>query len=485
MEAISLREPLRGVRCAVLGLGISNLPLIDTLLAEGAHVCARDAKSREALGAVACDLEARGVRLIAGETYLDDLTEQVIFRSPGIRPDIPPIADAVARGAILSSEMELFMARTRTPMLAITGSDGKTTTTNLAHLLLKTQFDRDDAARHVYMGGNVGKPLLPDAPHMTEDDLAVAELSSFQLFTMRRSPMRAVITNITPNHLNWHTDMEEYIAAKCNICLHSGIEHVTLNAENDVTAALARRLMAQSDVPLTLFSSVKHHYADIFPAPRAGCTAIFCRDDGDGQGEVLYFSDGEYDMPILPVSHIRLPGRHNIENYMAAISLTRGYITPEVIDEVATTFPGVEHRLERVRELNGVTYYNSSIDSSPSRTVAALSALTSRPIVICGGRDKHVPFTPLAEALCARAKAVVLTGEAAAQIREALLACPAYDAARLPIHHEPRFDDAVLLAHALATRGDTVLLSPACTSFDAFRNFEERGARFKQLINGL
>lgn len=483
MEPISLTAPLRGICCAVLGLGISNLPLIDLLIDEGAVITARDAKTREALGDVAERLEARGVTVVAGADYLEGLTEQVIFRSPGIRPDVPQIADAVSRGAILTSEMELFMARTPAPIFAITGSDGKTTTTNLTYLLLNTQFEKDHAARHAYIGGNVGKPLLPHVGEMTEDDIAVAELSSFQLFTMRRSPVRAVITNITPNHLNWHRDMDEYIEAKGNICLREGIEHVTLNADNEVTANLARRIVENTDLPITLFSSTKHRYKDIYPKLREGCTAIFGRDEGEG--EMLYFSDGEYDMPILPVSHIRLPGRHNVENYMAAISLTRGFIDPETIDEVASTFPGVEHRLELVRVLDGVSYYNSSIDSSPTRTAAALSALTTKPIVICGGYDKNIPFAPLADALCSRAKAVVLTGATAQKIYDALLACPDYDKEKLPVCIERDFDRAVCLAHGMAHPGDVVLLSPACASFDAFPNFEVRGNHFKELVNGL
>ena len=483
VETVSLHAPLSGVSCAVLGLGISNLPLIRTLLDEGALVTARDRKTREALGKTADELEAQGVRLILGDAYLEELCEQVIFRSPGIRPDVPQIAAAVARGAILTSEMELFMRRSPAPIFAITGSDGKTTTTNLAYQLLKTQFEKDRTARRAYIGGNVGTPLLPRVGEMTEDDVAVAELSSFQLFTMRRSPARAVITNITPNHLDWHPHMEEYTEAKCNIYAHEGIEHVTLNADNAVTAALAKRIIEETDLPITLFSSTKQSFEEIFPTHREGCTAIFARDDGEG--ETILLGDGEYDTPILPVSHIRLPGRHNLENYMAAISLTRGWIAPETVDEVASSFPGVEHRLELVRVVRGVTYYNSSIDSSPSRTAAALSALTQKPIVICGGYDKNIPFAPLAEALCARAKAVVLTGATAQKIYNTLLACPAYRSDALPITVEPDFDRAVLTAHGMAQTGDTVLLSPACASFDAFPNFAVRGNRFKDLIRNL
>ena len=499
MEPISLLLPLKGIHCAVLGLGISNLPLIDTLLQEGATVTARDLKPREKLGKTADELEARGVRLILGEGYLEELHEQVIFRSPGIRPDLPPLSEAVARGAILTSEMELFFARTKTPIFAITGSDGKTTTTNLTHQLLRRQFEKDSRGRRVYMGGNVGTPLLPRLGEMTEDDIAVAELSSFQLFTMKQSATRAVITNITPNHLNWHPDMAEYTAAKCNIYNHESTEHVTLNADNAVTADLAKTIIAETDLPITLFSSTKQSFRQIFPTHRAGCTAIFCRDDGEG--ETILLSDGEYDMPILPTAHIRLPGRHNVENYMAAISLTRGLIDPETIDEVASTFPGVEHRLELVRTLHGVSYYNSSIDSSPTRTCAAMSAIRELrerlgtnpdgslkgrdPLVICGGQDKHVPFDPLAEGLCQMASRVILTGEARDQIMDALLRCPLYDPEKLPVTVIPDYREAMKTACHIAREGDIVLLSPACTSFDAFKNFEERGEVFREIVKTL
>ena len=416
---------------------------------------------------------------------MENLTEDIIFRSPGIRPDVPQLRDAVARGAILTSEMELFFERTPTPVFAITGSDGKTTTTNLTYQLLKTQFERDFPARRVYIGGNCGTPLLPRVGAMTADDIAVAELSSFQLFTVKKSPTRAVITNITPNHLNWHPDMAEYIAAKCNIYTHEGCTHLTLNADLAVTASLSEQVLQSTALPITLFSSTKHSFEEIFPVHRAGCTAIFGRDDGDGRGEILYYSDGKTETPVLPVSRIRLPGRHNVENYMAAISLTWGTVDRETIDAVASTFPGVEHRLELTRVVRGVTYYNSSIDSSPTRTAAALSALSKKPIVICGGYDKHLPFAPLADALCARAKAVVLTGATAQKILDALLACPAYDADKLPVRLVPDFDGAVMAAHGMAQEGDIVLLSPACASFDAFPNFEVRGNHFKQLVNGL
>ncbi len=462
---------LRGTRCAVVGLGISNLPLIDFLLDRGAYVAACDRKTRVALGETADRLEARGVRLCLGDAYLDDLDAQVIFRSPGLRPDLPAFAAAVSRGAILTSEMELFLELTPATVVGVTGSDGKTTTTTLTGLFLKSECKRRGKGR-VFVGGNIGEPLLPRVDEMTADDYAVAELSSFQLQTVKRSAERAAITNLSPNHLNWHTDLDEYIRAKTNLYRHEGNQMLVVNAENAPSMELLRERRGR----VTLFSSRRSTYEAFLPLLGDGDCAVYTRDGW------IYHSDGREEEPKLCVDEILLPGVHNLENYMTAIALTHGIVSTESIIDVAKRFTGVRHRLERVRVLDGVTYYNSSIDSSPSRTAAALSALTQKPIVICGGADKNLSFEPLADALCARAKAVVLTGETAEKIRHVLSARPEVKSGTLPIYGNADFRQAVELARSIATEGDTVLLSPACTSFDAFRNFEERGDRFCEIV---
>lgn len=459
----SIKESLPGP-FAVVGLGISNLPLIDFLLAHGATVVARDRKSREELGDTAARLEAAGVTLRLGEQYLEVLDERVIFRSPGLRPDLPEFLGAIRHGAYVTSEMELFLELTPARVLGITGSDGKTTTTTLTALFLRAEQELRGSAVRVFVGGNIGEPLLPRAEDMTANDFAVVELSSFQLMDLRVSPERAAVTNLSPNHLNWHTDMEEYIEAKANIFRGSGNSLLVTNAENGDCL----RLAAECKVPVTLFSSVK---TDEEEFPLVASRAVYVRDG-------MICLSGK---PILAVSDILLPGRHNLENYMTAIGLTAGLVSPEAVRRVATTFRGVAHRLERVAVKNGVTFINSSIDSSPTRTMAALSALEGKPIVICGGRDKHVPFDDLARALNDRAKAVVLTGEAAGLIGAALETV----GATVPVYTEAEFDRAVRRAAELAAAGDTVLLSPACTSFDAFRNFEERGERFRRLVKEL
>ena len=453
--------------CAVVGVGVSNLPLIRFLRAHGARVTARDRKTAAELGNVAAELTALGVTGILGEHYLDDLTEEVIFRTPGLRPDLPAFREAVARGAELTSEMEWFLELTPATVIGITGSDGKTTTTTLTYLFLEEERLRRGNP-NVYVGGNIGEPLLPYVEKMTEADVAVVELSSFQLQTMKSSPARAAITNLSPNHLNWHTDMAEYIGAKTNIFRHTGCKMLVLNAENEGTMSLAK----EADVPVTLFSSVGK--------PKGARRCVYPKDGW------IMLDHGISARGILPVDAIRIPGRHNLENFMTAVALTDGLVSPESVRAVAERFTGVAHRMEPVRTVDGVTYYNSSIDSTPTRTAAALTAFDEmgiRPIVICGGYDKHIPFAPLAEALAKYSKAAVLTGATAGAIAEAIRECPAANG--LPVLLESDFRRAVETARETAQSGDAVLLSPACASFDAFRNFAERGETFRKIVEAF
>ncbi len=486
MKDSSTLQKIRGGRCAVLGYGISNRPLVPWLIAHGAGSVSvhdqRTPEKMEADGDLAV-LRGMGIDPVCGVGAMNDLSGvDVIFRSPGIRPDIPGIRAALSHGAVLSSEMELFFELTEATIIAITGSDGKTTTTTLTSLLLKAQTAADGRGK-VYLGGNLGTPLLPLVEEMTADDYAVVELSSFQLMTMHRAPTRAAITNITPNHLNWHTCMDEYVEAKTRICTAEGLTHVVLNLGNDYTRAIG----AFSEVPVTWFSAYDEPWNRPLPRYVARDSRVYERDG------MIYLRDGAGEHPLLATAHIRLPGRHNIENYLTAIGLTAGLVTPEIIGQVADEFTGVPHRVELVREWNDVRYYNSSIDSSPNRACAALRAMREMnerqgrpdPIVICGGQDKHIPFDQLAEGLCTYAKAVVLTGEARDQILTALHNCPLYDPAKLPVTVIPDYITAMREACLMAAPGDTVLLSPACTSFDAFRNFEERGERFREIVMGL
>ena len=458
MTLTECRKLFCGKQCTVLGIGVSNRPLVDFLLECGAVVTARDKKEPSALGESADAFSAAGVRLITGADYLANIRADYLFRSPGIRPDKKEILDAVANGAVLLSEMELFCALCPCPIFGITGSDGKTTTTTLVALLLEA------AGKRVFLGGNIGTPLLPLVKEMTPDDYAVVELSSFQLMTIGNGPARAAITNLSPNHLDWHTGMEEYVESKCRIFGGENCRTVVLNAENEGTAAIADRLDAAGGKRVCRFSSAR----------------IL-----SGEGDV-YEKDGVICRgreAILPTDAILLPGRHNVENYMTAIAMVGDLVPAAAIRSVAKTFPGVEHRIEFVREKDGVRFYNSSIDSTPSRTAAALRCFPERLIVICGGYDKHIPFGPLGEVLCEKAKTVVLTGATRDAIRASIEEASAVT--KPQILTEPDFDMAVAAAAKSAESGDIVILSPGCASFDAFPNFAVRGERFKQIVGNL
>ncbi len=469
MQNKSLLDRICRSRCAVLGFGVSNRPLVSFLLKNGARdITVHDKKPIEELWEQALEFRNQGVKFVTGDGYLDVIDADVIFRSPGIRDDKGGIPAAVAGGAMLTSEMELFFALTPAKIIAVTGSDGKTTTTTLISKILGKELEGRGKGK-VYVGGNIGEPLLPYVGDMTEEDFAVVELSSFQLKTMKQSPWRAVITNLSPNHLDWHTDMDEYIESKKNICAHKEITRLVTNADNAVTAKLA----SEHKGALTLFSSKRDDYAEL---ASENAHAVYEKDG------VICLFDGQKVHELLKTEDLLLLGRHNVENYMAAIGVLEGLVDVESIRKIAVSFGGVEHRLEFVRELDGVRYINSSIDSSPSRTAAALSALSQKPIIICGGYDKHIPFDGLGKTLCERAKAVVLTGATANLIGEAI------DRAGMPkppVYHEPDFTGAVKLCRAIAEKGDIVLLSPACASFDAFPNFEQRGRYFKKIVTEM
>lgn len=457
----------------LLGAGISNMPLAQFLIERGATVTVRDRKSPEELGDRAQTLRSLGVTLITGEEYLQNITENYIFRSPGIRPDIPELVEAVARGSHLTSEMECFLTACPCPVYAVTGSDGKSTTTTITHLLLSETHKS-------FLGGNIGEPLLHRLPQMHTEDRVAVELSSFQLMTIDASVAAAAITNVTPNHLNWHTDMAEYIEAKKRILRHAG--RAVLNYGNAVTKQIGEEIQRDNGIPVVFFARE--------PIPRSALRPI------DGaiyieNGAIVTEFAGDEKRYLMTLDEIRLPGLHNAENYMTAIALTWGQCPVEAIVETAKTFGGVEHRLEFVAQKNGVTYINGSIDSSPTRTAAALSAIPERSIVlICGGYDKHIPFAPLAEAVLAHPGVhdLVLTGATAEMIMRAMTDDPQY-AVRVEngFHMTvvPDFDDAFRMAASRAKPGDTVLLSPACASFDAFPNFEVRGRHFKELVHAL
>ncbi len=444
-----------GKTVAVCGIGRNNTPVIFQLLKHGAQVIACDKRSRDELGAVAEQLETAGAVLQLGETYLDTLNADLILRTPGMKPYLPSFEKARIEGKTVTSEMEIFFELCPAPIYAVTGSDGKTTTTTIIAGLLEA------AGKTVHLGGNIGRALLPIIESVECSHTAVVELSSFQLTRMTQSPHVAVVTNVAPNHLDWHTDMQEYIDAKRNLVQHQKPDdRSVLNADNETTFAFADS--CRGDV--WFFSRLRR-------VPKG----TFLGEDG-----ILYGTDGITTQPILSADEIRIPGVHNIENFLAAFAAVWGVVPISVMADFARTFKGVEHRSELVRELQGVRWYNDSIGSSPSRTMAGLKAFDRKVILIAGGYDKHIPYDPLGPVAADTVKHAVLLGATASAIETAIRAV-----SELPITRVSNMEEAVKTAQKLASEGDIVFMSPASASFDMYTNFEERGNHFKQLVNAL
>ena len=415
---------LRDKRIGVIGFGVSNQPLVRVLLRNGCDVTVCDRRERAQLGAAGDEAAAQGAKFALGADYLEHLDFDVIFRTPGVLPIVPQLRKAAQNGAILTSEMEAFCNLCPCRTLAITGSDGKTTTSTIT-----------------------------------------AELSSFQLHSMHCAPDVAIITNISPNHLDVHPDLEDYVSAKCSIYRGQRPDGVlVLNARDAHTP----RFAAEAPGSVRYFSSVG-------PVENG----VYCSDG------VIYRAHGGKAEKLIDVSDIRIPGAHNVENYMAAFAATDGLVGQAACVQVARSFAGVPHRMERIRELNGITFINDSIASSPTRTIAGLHALPKPPVIILGGHDKHIPFDELGDEICLHAKAAVVVGETAQRIAAAIRGSKFYDPGKLPLVEAPDFRAAVETAYRLAQPGDTVTLSPACSSFDLFKNFAERGDTFRAIVEGL
>ena len=448
-------ENLKGKSVGVFGIGISNRPLIDILVKAGALVTAGDKKTYEQLGDVANELSEKGVKLVLGDDFPDKMEGEILFRTPGLRPDIPVISRLVEEGSVLTSEMEVFFELCPAKIIAVTGSDGKTTTTTLICEMLKVEGYK------VHLGGNIGKPLLPEIAEISPDDKVVVELSSFQLMTMKKSPHIAVMTNLSPNHLDMHKYYQEYIDAKKNIMLYQGNKDVLIsNVESEETKKAGEEAKGE----WRSFSSKN-------PA------TVYLKDG------FIYFKDEK----VISVSDIRIPGNHNVENYMAAIGAVYDMVSKESILKVAKNFGGVAHRIEFVREVCGVKYYNSSIDSSPNRTKNTLSVFPEKVVMISGGKDKGIPYDEIGPEIIGHVKVLILIGATSLAIENAVK--KAYDDLKIEpcvkILKAETYPEAVKLAAENSVSGDTVVLSPASTSFDMFKNFEERGECFKKLVMEL
>ncbi len=440
---------LQGKKIAVFGLGVSNRPLVRLLLEFGCDVTGCDRTPREKVDAEVLELERAGCKLSLGDTYLDGLTADVVFRTPGMHPANPGLEALRAKGAQVTSEMDVFFQVCPCTILAVTGSDGKTTTTTLISEMLKAEGNT------VWLGGNIGTPLLPLVRQMQPGDYAVVELSSFQLMDMTGSPHVAVVTNLAPNHLDVHKDMDEYVQAKKNIFRFQNENDIlVINADNAITA----------------------------PFVGNGVTKAFSRQ---GKAAAVRLEDGwivRNGERVLRKADILLPGEHNVENYMTAIAAVEGLVSIDTVQHVAKTFGGVEHRIELVRIKDGVRYYNDSIASSPSRTIAGLKSFPEKVILIAGGYDKHIPYDVLGPEICRHVKKLFLGGATGPQIRAAVESC---GGEKPEIVDCGNFEAAVRAAAAAAESGDVVLMSPASAAFDQFKNFMVRGEFYKKLVMEL
>ena len=444
----------------MLGIGVSNTPLILNFLEKGARVFACDRRERAQIGDLADKLEQAGAELRLGSGYLDDLEVDIIFRTPGMSFYQPELSAARKKGIAVTSEMEVFFDLCPATIFAVTGSDGKTTTTTLIAEMLKAQ------GKAVHVGGNIGNPLLPEIDNIKPEDFVVVELSSFQLISMRKSPDVAVVTNVAPNHLDIHKDMDEYVEAKKNIILHqNAFSRTVLNYDNEITNGFCDYVRGQ----LLGFSMEKRIK-----------NGAWLDENG-----TLHMSYRGIDAPIMSRTDITILGDHNVENYLTAISAVWGYVSAENIRKVAKEFAGVEHRIEFVREKDGVKYYNDSIASSPTRTIAGLKAFDKKVILLAGGYDKHIPFEPMAPYVTSKVKLLLLCGPTADAIEKAVKADADYKEGYPEIIKTANLEESINIAHERAVSGDIVTLSPACASFDAFPNFAARGKFFKEKVMKL
>ncbi len=449
----------KGKVIAFIGAGVAHRSLLLLFAKAGAKLRLCDKKSAEDMREIMTELDGFDVEYSLGEGYLDGLcTADVIFRTPGFMSTDPHLTAAAQRGAEITSEVETFFDLCPAKIYAVTGSDGKTTTTSLIADMLKR------AGFTVHLGGNIGHALLPMIDSVGEDDRVVCELSSFQLMSMKRSPNVAVVTNLTPNHLDKHTDMAEYVEAKRNLVRYqSNADIAVLGYDSE----LSREFASGAEGQVSYFSMSQ------------ALSGAYLKEEM----LTLRSPDGE-EVAVLPAVDINIPGRHNVENMLAAFAAVKHEVSPNIMAACAREFAGVEHRIEKVRVFNGVTYYNDSIATSPGRVIAGLKALGTGLIVICGGADKKLSYAPLVPHLLQHAKAVVLMGQTGPVILQEI---ERYTVGKSPIKllSANSMEHAVELAASVAKDGDIVTLSPASTSFDSYNNFEERGRHFKQIVEKM
>lgn len=462
-KLVEFNNEIKNKRIAVIGLGVSNIPLIDYFYAHGANVVAFDNRNKENIDfSVIQKLEDYNMLYYLGENSLEHLIGfDYIFRSPSCRPDIPEIVKEVENGAILTSEIEKVLELSPSTVIGVTGSDGKTTTTTLIYKILEANGYK------CFLGGNIGTPLFTRISEMKPEDMVVLELSSFQLMNMKISPKVAVVTNISPNHLNVHKDYQEYIDSKMNIFLHQDENGIlVINADNEITKEFYKKAKGK----VRYFSSNQILENGI----------IF-----DKSEKIIKLCEDGVRKHLIKQKNMKLRGNHNCENACAAISATLDYSKEDITRKTIEEFPGVEHRLEYIRTIDGVEWFNDSIGSSPSRTIAGLNSFEEKIVLIAGGYDKHLDYTPLAKPILQNVSKLILIGQTADKIEKAVKDEASLEGKSLPIYRCNKFEEIVTIAKEVATEGEIVLFSPASASFDLFKNFEERGNYFKELVNNL
>lgn len=447
-------------RIAIIGLGISNIPLIDYFLKYNAILTVFDNRPKEKIDEeIINKLDNVNIKYFFGENSLKNLKNfDYIFRSPSCRPDLPEIVKEVENGAILTSEIEKVLELTPSTTIGITGSDGKTTTTTLIYNILKSNGYK------CFLGGNIGIPLFTKISEMKPEDMVVLELSSFQLMDLKISPNIAVVTNISPNHLNVHKDYQEYIDSKKNIFLHQKEnELLVINYDNDITKDFYKDAKGK----VRYFSSIDNLDNGV----------IFDRTD-----KIVKICNDGIRKHFVRQKNMKLRGIHNCENIAAAISATLNYINEDKTRQTIENFSGVEHRLEYITDINNIKWYNDSIGTSPTRTIAGLNAFDEKIVLIAGGYDKHLDYSPIAEPIIKNVSKLILMGQTADKIETAVIEELKKENKNIPIYKCKTLEETVIRAKEVTVEGEVVLFSPASASFDLFKNFEERGKKFKELV---
>ena len=454
-------EYIKFRKVAIIGLGVSNIPLLDYLYEKKANVTVFDERNIDDISKEIMDkITLYNFTFHLGENCLENLKGfNVIFRSPSCLPTRLELQEEANRGAIVTTEIEMLMQMAPCKVIGVTGSDGKTTTISLINAILQR------AGYNTYLGGNIGTPLFTRLSEMKPDDIIVLELSSFQLMGMEISPNISVITNITPNHLNIHKDYNEYIEAKKNIFKYQKEDEiVVLNYDNEITRNCAKE--ANSKV--------------IFFSSKEKLDNGFIVDEG-----IIKECEDKVRKHILNTKDVILRGTHNYENIATAIAATSTLVDLDVAVDAVKDFKPVEHRLELVKEIDGVKWYNDSVSSSPTRTIAGLNSFDEEIILIAGGYDKNLDYTPIAKPIVDKVKGLILLGQTSDKIFNAVKQELEDEHKDLDIYVCDSLEQTVLLAKKIAKPGQIVLFSPASASFDMFKNFADRGNKFKKLVNAL